>query len=145
MKVKILLIKSAGKEGNFTMAPNRTVKPLESMSERTKRVLQLIPLGTERKITTKEIADILHVDRRIVFEEIERLVMDYAFPIVATRTGDNVGNYIPTTEAELNEGLEAFTRQIIQNLRRKEKLQNIDLNHVKERLDMVAREVESHD
>lgn len=75
-------------------------------------VLGLIPQGTERKVTTKELASLIDLDQRSIFEVINSL-RKKGVPVCAQRSGlpSDRGYYIATSDQERAEGLASFKAQ----------------------------------
>lgn len=76
-------------------------------------VLGLIPQGTERKVTTKELASLIDLDQRSIFEVINSL-RKKGVPVCAQRAGSPAdrGYYIATSNQERSEGLASFKAQV---------------------------------
>lgn len=87
------------------------------MSELTiieQAVLELIPRGNERRISSGEISALIDLDKRSIHEVINNL-RKKSVPICAIRHGDynNRGYYIATNEAERTEGLASYKAQVM--------------------------------
>lgn len=99
----------------------------KKMPTNTKRILSLIPVGKERKITGQEIATITRMSLRTVQAIIRRLIVDYNICICGTR--DTQGGYfIPSDDSERLEGIRALTRQQHDEEKRITVLMNSNLN-----------------
>lgn len=84
-------------------------------------VLELIPIGSLRKITTADIMPLVDLDSREVFAVIQSLRRK-GVPIVATR-GKEGGIFVATNEAERSEGLHPLR---LQYLTTQETIHNIE-------------------
>lgn len=87
------------------------------MNELEKRLLRLLPVGSDRPIGTKELMQLLGISRRDVMEMINRLIMKYGIPIIGRR-GENSGYYIPKNNRERFEGLRPLRNQTREQLER---------------------------
>lgn len=76
-------------------------------------VLGFIPHGTARKISIKEVASLVDLDERSIYEVINSL-RKKGVPICAQRSGlpSDRGYYIATSEQERTEGLAAYKSQV---------------------------------
>lgn len=76
-------------------------------------VLELIPHGTARKESIKELASLVDLDERSIYEVINSL-RKKGVPICAQRSGvpSDRGYYIATSEQERKEGLAAYKSQV---------------------------------
>ena len=76
-------------------------------------VLELIPQGTARKISIKEVASLVDLDERSIYEVINSL-RKKGVPVCAQRSGipSERGYYIATSEQERAEGLTAYKSQV---------------------------------
>lgn len=76
-------------------------------------VLELIPHGTARKISIKELASLVDLDERSLYEVINSL-RKKGVPVCAQRSGvpSDRGYYIATSEQERAEGLTAYKSQV---------------------------------
>ena len=89
-------------------------------------VLDLIPIGGERKMPLKGISELLGIEERSVYYVVNSLVKK-GVPIVATRTGKNRGYYIASNAVELGEGIVSFANQVRDMENRIELLLHSDL------------------
>ncbi|WP_125713010.1 hypothetical protein [Companilactobacillus kedongensis] len=90
-------------------------------------ILRLIPAGSGRKITTKQIKKVTGISIRNIRDVIRGLVLK-GIPIVSDRTSSDRGFYIATTEDERRAGMSQFNNQLNDMARRKRAIQNADLN-----------------
>lgn len=76
-------------------------------------VLGFIPHGTARKISIKEVASLVDLDERSIYEVINSL-RKKGVPVCAQRSGlpSDRGYYIATSEQERAEGLTAYKSQV---------------------------------
>ncbi|HIX69980.1 MAG TPA: hypothetical protein IAA27_04595 [Candidatus Enterococcus stercoravium] len=76
-------------------------------------VLGFIPHGTARKISIKEVASLVDLDERSIYEVINSL-RKKGVPVCAQRSGlpSERGYYIATSEQERAEGLTAYKSQV---------------------------------
>lgn len=76
-------------------------------------VLGFIPHGTARKISIKEVASLVDLDERSIYEVINSL-RKKGVPVCAQRSGipSERGYYIATSEQERAEGLAAYKSQV---------------------------------
>lgn len=86
---------------------------MKSLTTIESDILDLIPIGNERKISIAEIAQIIDVEERKVYQVINSL-RKKGVPVCAKRDGDykDRGYYIATSEAERAEGLAAYKAQV---------------------------------
>lgn len=98
-------------------------------------VLQLIPEGTQRKITMKQVANLIGIDERSVYE-VTRCLIKKGVPIVAMRNGsyNERGLYIATTNEERRTGLHALKEQTKDMSLRIQQVEAVDLENWKESL-----------
>lgn len=89
---------------------NKTRKDLPSGY---KMLADIIPTGQENAIKLDNIMKMAGIkDKRTAYEIIERLIIRYGYTILANRTGDNVGYFIPKDEQELNECIKPFLQSV---------------------------------
>lgn len=76
-------------------------------------VLDVIPIGSERKISIKEVGQLVSIDERYVYEVINSL-RKKGVPVCAQRNGLPVdrGYFIATNESERAAGLSAYKSQV---------------------------------
>lgn len=76
-------------------------------------VLDLIPNGSNRKISIKEVGQILDLDERSIYEIINSLRRK-GVPVCAKRNGQPLdrGYYIATNEAERADGIHSYKSQV---------------------------------
>lgn len=91
-------------------------------------ILRLIPEGSGRKITTKEIKKVTGVSIRNIRDVIRGMTLK-GIPIVSDRTSSDRGFYIATNEDERRSGMSQFNNQLIDMANRKRAIQNADLNN----------------
>lgn len=99
-------------------------------------VLDLIPIGQERKISIKEIGQLLNVEERIIYEAVNSL-RKKGVPVCAKRNGDNRGYFIATTEKERIEGLSAYKAQVKDMTKLIDQIEGADLEHWQENIERV--------
>lgn len=104
---------------------------LKEMNQLEKRVFNLLPQGADNLISTREIEDILHIDKRYVMEIIENLVIEYHLPIGSSRNSDNFGYFIATNEQEKAIGTYSLNKQINTMKKRAEIVENANLKTAK--------------
>lgn len=104
---------------------------LKEMNQLEKRVFNLLPQGADNLISTREIEDILHIDKRYVMEIIENLVIEYHLPIGSSRNSDNFGYFIATNEQEKAIGTYSLNKQINTMKKRAEIVENANLETAK--------------
>lgn len=104
---------------------------LKEMNQLEKRVFNLLPQGADNLISTREIEDILHIDKRYVMEIIENLVIEYHLPIGSSRNSDNFGYFIATNEQEKAIGTYSLNKQINTMKKRIEIVENANLETAK--------------
>lgn len=92
-------------------------------------ILDVIPIGNEKKITIKEISQLIGVEERAVYDVIYRL-RTLGVPICAMRSGDPAdrGYFIATTNEERASGLAAYKSQVINMVQLINEIENADLN-----------------
>lgn len=96
-------------------------------------VLDLLPVGNERKMPLKDISKLLNVNERTIYQVISNLVKK-GVPIVASRNGHERGYYIATNTEELAEGTQAYKEQAKDMVDRIGCLYKIDLNKWQENI-----------
>lgn len=86
---------------------------MQKLSIIEQAVLQLIPLGNERKISIREIETLIDLDERSIYGIINGL-RKKGVPICAQRNGDpkERGYYVATNETERSDGLAAYKSQV---------------------------------
>lgn len=100
---------------------------LKEMNQLEKRVFNLLPQGADNLISTRDIEDILHIDKRYIMEIIENLVIEYHLPIGSSRNSDNFGYFIATNEQEKAIGTYSLNKQINTMKKRAEIVENANL------------------
>ncbi|EGO7832336.1 HTH domain-containing protein [Enterococcus faecalis] len=96
-------------------------------------VLDLLPIGNERKMPLKDISTLLNVNERTIYQVVSNLVKK-GVPIVASRNGLERGYYIATNTEELAEGTQAYKEQAKDMVDRIGCLYKIDLNKWRENI-----------
>ena len=96
-------------------------------------VLDLLPVGNERKMPLKDISTLLNVNERTIYQVVSNLVKK-GVPIVANRNGLERGYYIATNTEELAEGTQAYKEQAKDMVDRIGCLYKIDLNKWQENI-----------
>lgn len=86
---------------------------MKQLTEIEKRVMQLIPMGSGRKASIREVCEVLNIDERAAYELISRL-RKKGIPICAKRNGPAAdrGYYIATSEQERADGLAPYKSQV---------------------------------
>lgn len=74
-------------------------------------VLDIIPNGSDRKITIRDLIQLVGADERTIYEVINSL-RKKGVPICAKRSGENGGYFIAQTEDERTEGLYSYKSQV---------------------------------
>lgn len=97
-------------------------------------VLDLLPIGGERKMPLKDIGNLLGINERTIYQVVSSLVRK-GVPIVASRNGLERGYYIATDEQERLDGTRAYKEQIKDMQERIGFLYKIDLNQWQENID----------
>lgn len=100
---------------------------LKEMNHLEKRVFNLLPQGADNLISTREIEDILHINKRHIMDIIENLVIEYHLPIGSSRNSDNFGYFIATNEQEKAIGTYSLNKQINTMKKRAEIVENANL------------------
>ncbi|MBG9368189.1 DNA-binding protein [Streptococcus mitis] len=103
------------------------------------RLLRLIPVGSDRPISTQEVTRILEMTERGVRDMVSRLITKYGVPIVAKR-GINSGYYIPRDNLERLEGIRELQAQHQAEGKRLDTLIMADLNRRDELLKEYGNE-----
>lgn len=103
------------------------------------RLLRLIPVGSDRPISTQEVTRILEMTERGVRDMVSRLITKYGVPIVAKR-GINSGYYIPRDDLERLEGIKELQAQHQAEGKRLDTLIMADLNRRDELLEEYDNE-----
>ncbi|MBF8969549.1 DNA-binding protein [Streptococcus mitis] len=103
------------------------------------RLLRLIPVGSDRPISTQEVTRILEMTERGVRDMVSRLITKYGVPIVAKR-GINSGYYIPRDNLERLEGIRELQAQHQAEGKRLDTLIMADLNRRDELLEEYGNE-----
>lgn len=97
-------------------------------------VLDLLPIGGERKMPINDIGTLLGIDRRKVHQVVSCLIKK-GVPVVASRNGTDKGYYIATNEQERSDGTRAFKEQIRDMQERINFLYQVDLNKWQENVE----------
>ncbi|OJG77358.1 HTH domain protein [Enterococcus ratti] len=123
-------------KGVFIYRNIRSDDRMEQLNILESDVLDLIPIGQERKISIKEIGQLLNVDERIIYEAVNSL-RKKGVPVCAKRNGDNRGYFIATTEKERIEGLSAYKAQVKDMTKLIDQIEGADLEHWQENIERV--------
>lgn len=105
-------------------------KETKKLSKREQTVLDYIPLGIENKIKVRQIAELAGMDDRTIYIIIESLVHRHKIPVVASRNEHDNGIYIPMSDRERIEGLQALKSQAKTISKRIDTVEKADLNTV---------------
>lgn len=92
-----------------------------------RRVLELIPKGSERPITNREIQRLTGLNERTIREIVQRLTVSYRIPIGTVR-GHTAGYYFPTNDAERFQGMIELDKQVTEEQKRLEVIKYGNLN-----------------
>ena len=101
-------------------------KELKNMSQLQAQVLMLLPEGMDRLVSTTDIENILHLDKRHIMGIIEELILEYGIPIGSLRDKNRYGYFIATTEEEKVKGTLSVIQQANSMKRRVEKVMAAD-------------------
>ena len=101
-------------------------KELKNMSQLQAQVLMLLPEGMTRLVSTSDIENILHLDKRHIMGIIEELILEYGIPIGSLRDKNHYGYFIATTEEEKAKGTISFIQQANSMQKRVEKVMAAD-------------------
>ena len=101
-------------------------KELKNMSQLQAQVLMLLPEGMDRLVSTTDIENILHLDKRHIMGIIEELILEYGIPIGSLRDKNHYGYFIATTEEEKVKGTLSVIQQANSMKRRVEKVMAAD-------------------
>lgn len=98
-------------------------------------VLDLIPSGTTRKISIKEVSRLVDLDERSVYEVINSL-RKKRIPVCAQRSGEpsQRGYYIATSDLERSEGISSYKSQVADMQRLISYIEQADVNGWKNNL-----------
>lgn len=102
------------------------------MNELEQIVLNAIREGRENKISSKELERLTGLKRRAIASIIERLIVEYSIPILASRDHLDYGYYIPANRDELLTGIKPFENQVKEMRKRVNALLENDLEQYKE-------------
>ncbi|MGM0249628.1 HTH domain-containing protein [Enterococcus sp. AZ134] len=97
-------------------------------------VLDLIPIGGGRRISIKEIGQLLNVEERVIYETINRL-RKKGVPVCAKRNGEKRGYFIATNEEERREGLSAYKAQVKDMTKLINQIERANLEHWQENIE----------
>lgn len=102
---------------------------MEQLSVIEEGVLDLIPRGSETKVTINYISRMTSLDERSIYEVVSRL-RNKGVPVCAKRNGPekNRGYYIAQTIEERDEGLAAYKSQIIDMQKMVHQVESADLD-----------------
>lgn len=105
-------------------------------------VLDLIPRGSETKVSISYIGRMTSLDKRTIYEIINRL-RSKGVPICAKRNGRSKdrGYFIAKTSKEREEGLAAYKSQIVDMQKKVHEVEEADLNSWEEQLQQIGKEV----
>ncbi|ENZ7246969.1 HTH domain-containing protein [Enterococcus hirae] len=123
-------------EKRFIYQNIRSDDQIEQLNILESDVLDLIPVGQERKISIKEIGQLLNVEERIIYEAVNSL-RKKGVPVCAKRNGENRGYFIATTEKERIEGLSAYKAQVKDMTKLIDQIEGADLEHWQENIERV--------
>lgn len=96
-------------------------------NDELKRVLHLLPRGSERLITANEISQVTGISKRTVYKDIALLIDRYGVPIGGLRSDGKRGYFIITNEAERKQALTSLKKQSVEMLKRINKVDKIEL------------------
>lgn len=98
-------------------------------------VLDLIPRGSETKVSINYISRMTSLDERSIYEVVNRL-RSKGVPVCAKRNGSGKdrGYYIAKTIEERDEGLAAYKSQIVDMQKMVHQVENADLDSWEEQL-----------
>lgn len=105
-------------------------------------VLNLIPHGASHSMTTANISKITGLSVRDIREAVSTLINFYGVPIVAIRTGHNMGMFIATDEIERDMGITAFRSQVNTMNTRIKAIERADLDGWESTLQPEIRELQ---
>ncbi|WP_235958402.1 hypothetical protein [Limosilactobacillus frumenti] len=98
------------------------------MTAREAKVIRLIPRGSERKVTMKDLASLAGMDTRGV-QDIISSAKKKGVPIMSSRKAKDHGYYIAETEAERRNGLVNLKHQANEILAGIDGITNADLDN----------------
>lgn len=90
-------------------------------------MIDLLPRGSENPMPLKEVASLLHLDKRTVLEYANAISIHYGVPILASRKYQRNGLYIPVTEKERREGLIPLKNQVLEMTKRIDAIEKAEL------------------
>lgn len=102
---------------------------MEKLTIIEKGVLDLIPRGSETKVSINYISRMTSLDERSIYEVVNRL-RSKGVPVCAKRNGSEKdrGYYIAKTIEERDEGLAAYKSQIVDMQKMVYQVENVDLD-----------------
>ncbi|MDU5511620.1 hypothetical protein [Enterococcus gilvus] len=102
---------------------------MEKLTIIEKGVLDLIPRGSEIKVSINYISRMTSLDERSIYEVVNRL-RSKGVPVCAKRNGPEKdrGYYIAKTIEERDEGLAAYKSQIVDMQKMVYEVENVDLD-----------------
>lgn len=118
---------------------------LKDMTPLEIKIFMLLPLGSERLISTREVTDILNIEERTVRAIVEKLITDYDIPICSFRQSDNYGYFIAETKEEQRLGLLPLKQQTKAMKKRIRKVENADINTAIQYKEKYKHEEPDHD
>lgn len=111
---------------------------IELLDKTDRKILTLLPLGSERPRTSEEIATLLNMNKRRVFERINRLIVKHGYPIVASRQVQRPGYFLAQDLAELLAGIRELQAQHNSESERLNALINADITEALENIKKVV-------
>src|SRR5690625_4207783 len=100
-------------------------KKLKTLPEKHRIVAQSIRVGKENATLLSDIMILADIkERRQAYQIIEDLINKHGYPIVASRSGDYRGYFIPANDKEFQEIVETFKTTIDSMNKRYENLLN---------------------
>lgn len=98
-----------------------------------RHILELIPRGIERRVSTNDITRLLKIETRTARKCIHNMIKK-GVPIVAIRTGKAPGMFIPNNDRERLAGLSQIKEQTSDMQTRIKIVESIDLQHWQDKL-----------
>lgn len=101
--------------------------PKTPLSQRQLAIINLLPVGDENPRTTQYIADLLNTNVRAIRHDIHTLITQHSVPIGSKREG-NPGYFLIENEAQKQDTIRPFIRQVDNELARTNALQSINIS-----------------
>lgn len=99
----------------------------ETLTDQLEQLVAMLPEGAEQPVSISEIATRLNTNKRTITAWVAFLINHKGVPIGSRRSAPS-GYYLITSDEERNNAIAPLTAQVLEELKRAEKLRSIDLH-----------------